>query len=309
MTLPNLRPLGFGEILDGAFTLYRRNFPLFLGTSLLVMLGILVAAFILGVTGAGMASATPGPIGFLATVLVVAAIASIAMVLYGALTWQAAQSYQGRPVSVNDGVEAGGRSAITLVAAAFIVLLAFGTMLFVLALVTMLLMAVVAAIGIPGVALVLVLVLVLGFFASLFFVAALFFGVLPAVVLEEKNAVDAVSRSVQLARGALPRVAGVMAVSLLITYLPMAAVMAFMGRFARAMDPVAAQAAGNTAAELLENLLTAGVGLLTTPFLVSVMVMLYFDRRVRTEALDVQILTDQLGLAGSGGAGLRPSVG
>jgi hypothetical protein len=41
------------------------------------------------------------------------------------------------------------------------------------------------------------------------------------------------------------------------------------------------------------------VGVLTTPFLASVIVLLYFDRRVRTEALDVQILTEQLGLAGA----------
>ena len=41
MALSNLRPLSFGEILDSAFTLYRRNFATFVLTAL-IPTGVLI---------------------------------------------------------------------------------------------------------------------------------------------------------------------------------------------------------------------------------------------------------------------------
>jgi hypothetical protein len=40
------------------------------------------------------------------------------------------------------------------------------------------------------------------------------------------------------------------------------------------------------------------LNLLTAPFLACVCVVLYYDRRVRAEALDVQMMTDRLAVAG-----------
>jgi hypothetical protein len=41
-----------------------------------------------------------------------------------------------------------------------------------------------------------------------------------------------------------------------------------------------------------------GISLLTAPFLASVCVVLYFDRRIRAEALDVQLVADRLAIDG-----------
>jgi hypothetical protein len=117
----------------------------------------------------------------------------------------------------------------------------------------------------------------------------------PAIVVEGAGPLEALERSFTLARGALGRVIGLMLVTLLITYLPMMAVMAFTGGFAQIMNPDAIPTAGQF---ITQQVLSMGVGILTTPFMVAVIVLLYFDRRVRTEALDVQMMTDQLAVAG-----------
>ncbi|HEU0079725.1 MAG TPA: hypothetical protein VFQ76_18850, partial [Longimicrobiaceae bacterium] len=45
MSVSHLRPLSFGEILDGAFALYRRNFVVFVTTALVPLLpGVLLLA-------------------------------------------------------------------------------------------------------------------------------------------------------------------------------------------------------------------------------------------------------------------------
>jgi hypothetical protein len=299
MTLPNLRPLSFGEILDGAFTLYRRNFRLFIGTSFVLMAGLVVGAAVLGGTGVAMASVMPGPIAFVVLLMVAVAILALVTMLWSTLTWQAARSYLGKPVSLGDGVSAAGGAAMTLVGAMLIAALTFLAMMIAVWIVAITLGAILAALGITALAVLAGILVVVGVGAAFFFVAALFFGVFPAVMMEEKGPVDAVSRSVQLARGALPRIAGMLFVTLVIVSLPSLAIEALTGGFRQLSNPGAAQAAQTTGSVLLEQLLAWTVAVLTTPFLPSVLVMLYYDRRVRTEALDVEILTDQLRLAGA----------
>jgi hypothetical protein len=296
MTVPSLRPLSFGEILDGAFTLYRRNFRLFMGTSLVLTLALFAAIFIIGGTGAVMAGAMPGVMSLLVILLVAVAIAAVAMMLWGALAWQAAQSYVGKPVSLGEGMNAGGRSAMTLVGAGFLGALCFGVLMVGVFLVAALIGGIVGAMGIPGMSILVGFLMALAVVAAFFFIAALFFAVIPAVVLEEKGPMEAIGRSQELARGALPRITGMMVVTLLITYLPLMAVLAVTGGFEGMFDPAAAAAAET---DWVEQLLTWLVSVLTTPFLMCVIVLLYYDRRVRTEALDLQLLTEDLHLAGA----------
>jgi hypothetical protein len=299
MTVSTLRPLGFGEILDGAFTLYRRNFLLFTGTSLLLTLALVVVAVVVGGTGGAMASVIPGAMSAAVVLLAMVAISAMGMVLCAALTWQAAHSYLGAPVSLGDGMSAGGRSAMTLVGASILCGFAFGAMMAGIFLAATLVNVVVMSIGIGFLATLVSVATTLAVLAGFFFVAALFFAVVPAVVLEEKGPLDAVGRSVELARGALPRITGMMVVTMLITYLPLLAVLVLTGAFSDALNPAAAQASGAGGAALVAPLLTWLVLVLATPFLLSVIVLLYYDRRVRTEGLDVQMLTDQIALAGA----------
>ena len=296
MTLPNFRPLSFGEILDGAFTLYRRNFRLFVGTSLLLMVGLVIGMVVVGGTGMAMASIMPAPLSFVVMLLVAVAIAGMVTMLWSTLTWQAAQSYVGKPVSLPDAVSAAGGAAMTLVGAGAIAFVAFVVLMIALYLGTLVFIGILSVMGSSALTVLGGILAGLGFVAAVFMVGALFFGVLPAVMVEDKGPVEAVSRSFALAQGDLPRIAGILFVTMLIVWLPSLAIEAVTGGFQEMANPQAALAQDGDAV-FVEQLLTWLAAALTMPFLPAVFVTLYYDRRVRTEALDVQMLTEQLGLA------------
>ncbi|HEU4884705.1 MAG TPA: hypothetical protein VFT45_20785 [Longimicrobium sp.] len=298
MAHPILRPLALGEILDGAFTLYRRNFATFIVTALIPTLAIALGFVMLGGGYvAAMTSSDPSAMfaemmGGLGLMMLVGMIATL--VMWPALTREAAQAYTGQPTSVPDGFRAGARAVLPLLGALLLgglgLMLAGIGVVIVLSLVMLVFSALGAVVGIVGMVLV-----VLGYFAFFFAAFAVLFAVVPAIVVEGAGPIEALERSFTLARSALGRVAGVMTVAMLISYLPMMAVMALTGGLAQMMNPEKVPTAGQF---ITQQLLGTGVGILTTPFLASVIVLLYFDRRVRTEALDVQMMTDSLAVAG-----------
>jgi hypothetical protein len=300
MALPTLRPLSFGEILDGAFNLYRRHFATFILTAL-VPTAVVMGGFVLlgGSLIAAMTSNDEAAImgamlgtGLLVIVLAVAAF----LVMYGALGHQAAQAYTGQPSSVGDGLRAGLKAAPRLLGASIVAWVGLVVAIFGVMLVAMLVSLVLAALGPMMAALGGVVMFLLVFVVTLAAISLLF-GVLPAIVVENAGPLRSLERSVELARGAVGRVLGLMLVTLLITYLPMMAVMMFTGGFAQIANPNAMPTPTPTQF-ITQQVLGMAVGLFTGPFMVSVMVLLYFDRRVRTEALDVQMMTDRLALAG-----------
>ena len=300
MTLPSLRPLGFGEILDGAFTLYRRHFWLFAATSVLLTIAAGVGGSVLVVIW-GIASSGLGGGGTLVTGLLVWVVGSaMMMVTWGALTWQAARSYTGQSVSLGEGASAGGRAAMTLVGAGFLATLAVIAGVVAVTLVLGAIARVVGALGITALSMGVGLVNAVLLLAAFCVLVALFFATLPSVVVEEKGPIESLARSFDLARGAMGRVTGLMLVTMLIIFLPLIAVVGVTGGFEVFADPLAAAAGAqvNPWNALVRAVLMWTVMLLAAPFMVSVIVLLYYDRRVRTEALDVQILADRLSLAG-----------
>lgn len=298
MALPALRPLSFGEILDGAFTLYRRNFVMFAVTALLPTAAIMIAFLVLG--GGYVAAMTSGdPSAMLGAafggLMLVGVIATAAvLVMWGGLTHEAAQAYTGQPTSVGDGMRAGARSALPLLGSMILAGIGLVVIVFVLGFVSAILIPVFAAMG-SAVAVLGSLLVVLAVMAGYLCFIALLFAVVPAIVVERAGPLEALERSVTLARGALGRVIGLMLVTILITYLPILAVMAVTGGFAQMANPEALPTASQF---ITQQVLSMGVGILTTPFMAAVIVLLYFDRRVRTEALDVQMMTDSLAVAG-----------
>jgi hypothetical protein len=216
------------------------------------------------------------------------------LVMWPALTRQAAQAYTGQPTSVPDGFSAGARAALPLLGAGILagigMTLAGAGVAIALTLLLVLFGALGTVMGVLG-----MVVMIVGYLAFFFIAFAVLFGVVPAIVVEGAGPIDALERSFTLARSGLGKVAGVMTVALLISYLPMMAVMMFTGGLAQMMNPSDVPTAGQF---VTQQILSTGVGILTTPFLASVIVLLYFDRRVRTEALDVQMMTDSLAVAG-----------
>lgn len=299
ITQPNLRPLGFGETLDRAFTLYRTRFPLFVGTTFLTVVGVILAGFAFSLLTGVVVAAIPGVMGVIFMLLLLLGYAAVAMIPWAAVTRQAAQAYTGKPTSLGDGTSAGGGAAMTLVGASFVAFITAAVLMLLAFLVAYFLNLVVAALGIAALEIVVGFLTFLAVVAAFWLVGALFFAVVPAVVMEDKGPIEAVSRSLQLAQGALPRIGGVMLVSMIITYLPFLATIWLMG----STMPVPSNPMEDMAAYLrfigFVTLAFWTLLVVTAPFLMSVIVVLYYDRRVRTEALDVQLMTERLGLAGA----------
>lgn len=288
MPIPNLRPLGFGEILDGAFSLYRRNLTTFLLTALLPVAALMVGGAIMAVlTGTGSEAAA----GIGAFALVILLVLSV-MVQWGALVHQASQSFIAQPVVLKEAVRTGIRSMFTLLGSVFVnnfgmSIAAMGGFL-VMALVG----AVVGALGIPALSIVLGAGMIFGFVFVYVGGAAVLAGAGPAVIVEGKGPVEALSRSVELLRGAFWRTVGLVMVTATIVYLPIIAV-AFVSGLSEGVS-----GAEGGAAEAGAGIVILAVAIAAAPFIACVFVLAYYDRRVRTEALDVQLMTESLALAG-----------
>ena len=149
----------------------------------------------------------------------------------------------------------------------------------------------VGALGIPALSLVLGVGMIFGFVFVYVGGAAVLAGAGPAVIVEGKGPVEALSRSVELLRGAFWRTAGLVMVTGTIVYLPILAV-AFVSGLSEGVSGAEGGDGGAWA-----GLAMLAVGVAAAPFIASVFVLAYYDRRVRTEALDVQLMTESLALA------------
>lgn len=258
-----MRPLGFGDTLDGAFTLLRRHFSVFFAVALLpqipLMLFWLIAPAALGDVSDGSvlldaASVLLMPYTLLATV-----------VIMGALTYAAGSLYRGERVGIGEALGHGVRRILPLIVVSIISwwMMVVGLLLLI----------------VPGL-----------------IVIAMYFAVYPAVMLEGRGPLKSLGRSRDLSRGGRGRILGVLVVTLLITYLPVIA----LGMIAGVSLGVAGAL---TAATLqgtnlwLTGLMQAGsyvLSAITTPFLMIVVVLLYFDRRARTEAPDLESAVAEL---------------
>jgi hypothetical protein len=297
MTHPIPRPLSFGEILDGTFTLYRRNFLRFAGTSLLVMAGIFLVAGIVGFTGLSAASVMPGFMQVGVLVIICIAFMAVSTVLWSSVTWQAARAYEGKPAPLGASLEAAGGAAMTLLGCAVLAFAAIGGAAVAVALPGQYIARAVEASGGSTAGAIVELAVIAAAAVAALLASAYFTAVLPVVLLEEKGPWDAVVRSGRLVRGAEARTALLFLVAQIITLLPSLALAMFSGGLSVLAGGAPELTGAAVIAVILQYLLSLVINILTMPFLAALMVVMYYDRRVRTEALDVEISTARLGLA------------
>jgi hypothetical protein len=247
MQQPALRPLGFGEILDGAFVLYRRNFAAFLAMAALPMLPLLACEL----TMAALQVETTAWVDRLLD----AAGLLLSLLGSAALIRATTDAYGGRPVDVRAAFRTAGARYGTLVGATLAARLTIfvGLLLFVF----------------PGI-----------------FFAIRYFAVEQAVMLEGAAPRGALHRSGALAEGAPGLIFAMMMVLLTITILPLAA------------QEVIAGAPGSPAGQHLAMAGNIIAGILLLPLTTAAYTLLYFDRRVRAEALDVHVAMGRLSLTG-----------
>lgn len=278
MSFSQLRPLSLGEILDGAFTLYRRQFASMFLTALVPQIPFIVFYSIYAVTMMGVGgdpftqpASTPS-FGAASVVSIVAMailfpIAMLCMVIgFGAITFQVSRAYTGSPVGTREALRRGVDRMWPTLGASVLwgILFMIGLVLCV----------------VPG-----LLVAVAGF------------ALIPAVVLERRGPADALRRSYDLSRNALGEICLLLVVVYLITALPGGAV-AMFGMVGMMGGAMTGNAAAVVAVQAVMQVLSALVRALTIPFSMGCTVLMYYDRRVRTEALDVQMMAESLNQTG-----------
>jgi hypothetical protein len=266
---PPFTPLSFVDILDGAVALYRRGFATLLGTTLLasalaVGVDLLLARPLQGTVFPGVAWT------------VVLAFA------WAALTWQVSRLYTGQPVSVNGGLEAAATSLFPLLGAWAIAFVLYGIPVLV-AQRLVFGMGVRAGLSGGSGAMVLLALPGIAYLALVAVALSLTFAIVPAVVLEGAGPWQAVARSFRLAGDALVRVAALVLVFIALRFLVGLGLM----RVAGGSDPAAL---ASSPALLLLTLARA----LLLPFMVAAAVLMYYDRRVRSEGLDLRMVADEL---------------
>lgn len=284
-----MRPLGFGEVLDLAFQVYRRDF---LDYTLIAAAGQAPAHALLAM-GFLAVDWTAAPLG--AAQLSSAFLGTTAAALvFSTTAWAAvASAIAGRTLALdhdgrNDRAPAFGasyRNALRLLP----VLLAAG------ALAALLLVAV--AFGpafVAGVAGVLIGSVVLAGVLFVLFGAAGFawwassvFGVLPAVVVEGCRPLRAVRRSFALAGGGRARIFGTLVVVAIVVALPDMALQSFAYGVSSVFsaDPAGVVSNAKYWAVSMGSFVLSSV---TTPLMVSCLLVVYYDRRVRREGYDLE---------------------
>lgn len=288
-----MRPLGFGEVLDLSFQVYRRDF---LDYTLIAAAGqapahALGSIAVLAIEP--LVAGQPFGPGQISSTFIATTAAALA---FSAIAWTAvASAVAGRIATQDDdqgrrddgapGFGASYRRALRRVPA----FLAAGVLAALLLVVVVFVLALVAGIAgaamgsfVVGAALT-ILVVLIGFV----WWASSVFGLLPAVVVEGCGPVGALRRSFALARGARLRIFGTLAIAGVMLALPDLALEAFAYGVSSVFS---AEPAGVVSTAKYWGVSTGSFVLssVTTPLMVSCVMLVHYDRRVRREGYDLE---------------------
>lgn len=248
-----LRPLGFGETLDAGFRIYRRSFAtLFLAAFLPAVPAVvywLVAASVVGTSGEAALSLA-------GSVAIYQGIANV--VGWAAVIYLVSRAVQSEGLSIGAAYRRAFRRFLPFAAG---LILVGGMMVVGFALLI-----------VPGILL-----------------AIMCFAVLAVIIIEGVGPIEAIRRSRHLARGAYARIFGVYLVATLITMLPSGLIWASQGLTDAFQPTVEAGFAAAGPMYAIQQALSLVVGALVMPFSTAVIVLLYFDRRVRVEGLGLDM--------------------
>lgn len=292
-TIP-LRPLGFGEIVDGALQLYRRHFGQYY---LIALLAAVPGYIIMLVTGANASLLAGDPEADPAAT----AVAGIALLLAAIFAWVGtvavaaamAERIEGRGMSVGRSYRDALRHLPKAAGATILAFLLFGFV------------AGAAAVGAMVFAIPMVLsgsvaLMLIGSFSFILMVAGITlfwlgatFAILPAVIIEGKGVIGALQRSLSLCKGGWLRVIGIMVVASIINFAPTMAITILFGMQDLFTSPEALGTV-DPQRQWLTNTANLLIAPLTAPFMVGSIMMLFHDRRVRSEAYDLEKLAGTL---------------
>jgi Membrane domain of glycerophosphoryl diester phosphodiesterase len=299
-----LRPLGVGEILDGAFTSIRRNPKAILGVSAVIMTISAVISSTVSLTLLNLAGPVHLPragqqlttrqaehlLAQLAAAILPALAVSVLLaiivqaILAGLIAPVIARGVGGQQISAGHAWRALSPRLSSLLLATVLVLLASlgpGVVVGLLLLAAFVAGAPAgaeAALGLPGGIVALLLGIWLSTMLSL---------VAPVVVLERASAREALARSWRLVRGSFWRIFGILLLAALIVTVAGAILQlpfTFLGTLASAGTRF-------SLGTVIAVVGTIAAGTLTRPISAGVTVLLYVDLRMRKEGLDLALRT------------------
>lgn len=255
MTLPTLRPLSVGEILDVSFSLYRRHFgPLVMVALICSGVPFLLSVFL---ESAGGLLANP-----LLALLYYAFFAVLSSLATAATVYIVSESYLGRPLGAGPALVRSLPLLWRLILCSLLLALVVGIGLVLL--------------FIPGA--ILACGLLLAF---------------PALVLEPgSSATGALARSWDLTRGSRWRMFGLIVTMVILFYVPFAALGGIAALVLPRADIGAGNLAVGIG---LTTVVVAGVvQLFIYPLFYCVITVAYYDLRVRKEGFDLEVLASTL---------------
>lgn len=279
--MADLKPMDIGEILDGGLTIFRRHFFLFMKVGIITLWFPVALTIYLELAG--------GTEQHIVLALLVNVIRYFAgLFLTASAIRIIADSYLGRRPELSDALAMGGSKIMPL----FLVGLGKGLLIGIIAAV----IVVFAAIAFPRVAtggaagLFAVLLTTMAGCWFIVYVACGYAVTTPVVVLEELNASsDAFGRSWDLTRGFKLKIFLIFLVAMVVVFVPGIAI----GGLGAALTPDA-----RMLGQAIE-ILSAALPILLTPLFSCVLTLVYYDLRVRREAFDLEVLSEQLGAGGA----------
>lgn len=292
--MADLKPMEMGEVLDGAFTLYRRHFGLFLRLSVAVMwLPVALAVYLrLRFAGSGPEQMIGAIQDHLLTGILVVLFVAVAYTLAGLLLTAGSihiisASYLGRQPTLGEALSLGASRILPL----FLVAVGKGLLIFMIGIAGAVGVGILAALGkVVGTAVSVLLVLAASCTLIWFvvYVACGYGLTTPVLVLEElSSSFDAFGRSWELTRTFKLKLLGLAVIAYLIANFVPSAFVGGVGAYAALANP-SLQPAVIVVSALLPIVLA--------PILPCVFTLLYYDLRVRREGFDLQLLGQQLGI-------------
>jgi hypothetical protein len=302
-----LRPLSLGELLDRTFSLYRHHFWLFVGimavpSAFTIPMNFLILSFQGSTLSATRTPAPPSPALFVGIFLGYFAFAVIFWIMYsvamGAATHAVAEAYLGRIATVRDSYARIRGKFWRLMGVIFnIAIRLLGILLVVVAVAGGGIAAVAVAGGSPGGR---VFAVIAVFLAILAYVAGLAFCVyfalrytvsIPVLMIENLGVLATIRRSVHLTRGRRGSIFVALLLAAIIGYI---GVIIFQMPFFVAT--IIAMSSGHFSTWLAFASSVSGAigGSITGPISMIVIVLCYYDTRIRKEAFDLQFMMSSL---------------
>lgn len=306
MAAVELRPLGLGELLDRAFTLYRNHFWLFVGitaipASVAVPVSLVFSPF------RGLSAAGPKPsasyaagagAGMLALLFGLLFLLTYAMGM-GAVTFAVSESYLGLTATVRGSYrKVRGKLWRIMGVVINVVLRLIGMMILVAISAGIIIGGLAAVAGVMGGGRLVGIIMAIVFFVA--YLALIGFFLLwsqryaisiPAMLLENLGVNAAIRRSVQLTRGRRWQIFVGFVLASILSYI---GVIVFQGPFLAAMLVSARTGTVPVWLSFTSAVCGAVGGSLTGPLLMIVLVLYYYDTRIRKEAFDLQFMMSSL---------------